>query len=227
MVHEIALAWPDVGVGECLVHGERVCLYPFAIFVVKTFLCDLTDVDLRVEVCGKGLVVVAGVAVHDVEVGDLVEDMLDSVGGEHLAHARIEATAENGGEARLLEAVAVSPLPTVLKVCLVLRLVVGGVEIVDAASQTGVHDRQILVGQGEVDDQLGLVAADELLELLHIVSVDLSGLDVHLVSFVVDGLDEFVALVLVVAGDHQLREDVLVLYHLEGADRSHASGSNH
>ena len=227
MVHEVALAWPDVGVGECLVHGERVGLNPFAVLVVETFLRDLTDVDLRVEVGGEGLVVVAGVAIHDVEVNDLVEDMLGSVGGEHLAHARVEAAAEDGGESGLLEAVAVSPLPAVLKVSLILWLVVGGVEIVDAAGQTGVHDGQILVGQGEVDDQLRLIAADELLELLHIIGVDLSSLDVHLVSFVVDSLDEFVALILVVAGDHQLREDVLVLYHLEGADRSHTSGSNH
>ena len=153
--------------------------------------------------------------------------MLGSVCGEHLAHARVEATAEDGGEPCLLESVAVSPLPAVLKVGLVLGLIVGGVEIVDAAGQTGIHDGQILIGQGEVDDQLGLIAADELLELLHIIGIDLSGLDVHLISFVVDGLDEFVAFVLVVAGDHQLREDILVLYHLEGADRSYASGSNH
>ena len=43
----------------------------------------------------------------------------------------------------------------------VLRLIVGGVHIVDAAGKTRVHDGQVLIRQGDVHDQVRLVGLDE------------------------------------------------------------------
>ena len=57
-----------------------------------------------------------------------------------------------------LKAVLVGPLPAVLELGLVRRLVVGGVQVVHPGLQAGVHDRQVLVGQGHVDDQVRLVS---------------------------------------------------------------------
>lgn len=63
---------------------ERLGLYPLAVLIVKAFLCDLPDVYLWVEVGSEGLVVVAGVAVDDVEILYLVKIVLCGVGRECL-----------------------------------------------------------------------------------------------------------------------------------------------
>lgn len=100
---------------------------------------------------------------------------------------------------------------------LVLRLVVGCVLIVASACQASVHDGKVLVGQREVEHEVRLKLVEELLQLLHVVGVDFSGLDVHLIAFSVYGLYELVAFSLVMAGNHKLREDVLVLDYLKAA----------
>ena len=161
MVHEVAVALSDIRIGEILVHGQRLGLDPLAVLIVEAFLRDLTDIDLRVEVGGEGLVVVAGVAVDDVEVLNLVELVLGSVGSIDAAHTRVEAAAEDRCQAGLTEAVPVGPLPAVFEVSLVLRLIVGRVEVAHATSEAGVHDRQVLIGEGQIDYQVGLAAVDE------------------------------------------------------------------
>ena len=88
--------------------------------------------------------------------------MLGGVGGEYTAHSRVEAAAENGRQTGLLEALAVGPLPGILEMSHVARLVVGRVEIVDTALQTGVHYREVLIRQGEIDYHFGLMAAEKL-----------------------------------------------------------------
>ena len=55
--------------------------------------------------------VVAGVAVNDVKVLNLVELMLCSVSSVCLRYSRVESTTKNSGQPSLLELVLVSPLP--------------------------------------------------------------------------------------------------------------------
>ena len=76
-------------------------------------------------------------------------------------------------QARLLEALLVGPLPLVLELGDVARLVVGGVEVVHAGLEAGVHQRQVLVGQGDVDQQVGLDALEQRDRLGDVVGVDL------------------------------------------------------
>ena len=89
VVHQIALATTDVRVGEFLVNLQRLSLNPFTIFVIKTLLSDLTDVDFRIEVCGKSLMVITGIAVYNVEILYLVEMMLGSISGEDARYTRV------------------------------------------------------------------------------------------------------------------------------------------
>jgi hypothetical protein len=55
-----------------------------------------------------------------------------------------------------LEALVVGPLPAVLELGGVRRLVVGGVEVVDARFEARLHQVKILIGEGDVDQQFGL-----------------------------------------------------------------------
>ena len=175
-------------------HGRH--LDPAAVFHIAARGADFAQVDLGVEVGGKGVAVVAAVAVQDVDGVDGVELMLGGVGAVRLGHAGVKPAAQQRRQAGILELFLVRPLPGIVKVgreaCLlaaflvhgapggvvgVFRLVVGGVHVVDAARQAGVHDRQVLVGQGDVHDKVRPVPLDEGDELVHVVGVDLRGGD--------------------------------------------------
>ena len=127
----------------------------------------------------------------------------------------------------MLEAVLVGPLPGVLKMCLVLWFVVGCVEVITATCQTGVHNSQILIGQGKVYHKFRLVFVEECLQLLHVVSIHLSSLDVHLVTSLVNVIHDLIAFSLATAGNHKVRKYVSILCNLECCYRCDASGANH
>ena len=127
MVQEVALLRADFWVGQRLF--KRFGLHPFAVLPIESLLGDFADVDFRVEVGGEGLVVVAGVAVDNVEVLNLVKVMLGGISRVDARYARIETATEDGCQASLFKAVFEGPLPRIFKVCLVFRLVVGRVEV--------------------------------------------------------------------------------------------------
>ena len=110
---------------------------------------------------------------------------------------------------------------------LVLRLIVGSVLIVAATSQTCVHYREVLIRQCKIEHQVRLELVEELLQLFHIVGIDFCGLDVHLIAFGMDGIYQLVAFSLVMACNHKLSEDVLILDYLESGNRGNATGTNH
>ena len=205
---------------------------------------DFAEVDLGVEVGGESIAVVAAVAVEDVDGVDGVELVLLGVGAVSLGHARVEAAAQQGGEAGFLKLFGVGPLPAVVEVggeaCLlaallidgtplgvvgVFRLVVGGVHVVDAAGEAGVHDGQILIGQGNVHHEVGLIALDEGDDLVHMVGIHLCGGDVG------GGLGgkfcgQLVALGLGAAGDADVGEHFGDLAALVDGDGSHAAAAD-
>ena len=116
---------------------------------------------------------ISSIAVHNVEVVDLVKMMLCRVGCEDGRHAWVEATAEDGHEPLLLEAVVVCPLPAVLEVCLILRLVVRRVKIVHATLKASIHNRQILVGKSDINYNVRLEGLHQAHKLLYAVGIHL------------------------------------------------------
>ena len=111
VVQQVALLGTDVGVGERLVNFERFSFNPTSVFTVKTFLSDFANVDFGIEVCGKSLVVVAGISVHNVEILNFVKVVLGSVGSVDACYARVETTAQYGCQSGLFKAVFIGPLP--------------------------------------------------------------------------------------------------------------------
>ena len=85
---------------------------------------------------------------------------------------------------------------------LVLRLVVGRIEVVAPALEAGIHDGEVLVRQGDVDDDVGLESAEQRTQLGHAVGIDLGRLD----PVAADGSGDGVALGLGTAGEHDLRK---------------------
>ena len=221
VVDDVGLALADPGIIQRPVYLVGLGDDPAPVFVVAAFLRHLADVDLGVEVGGESHAVVAGVAVDDIEIMNLVEMVLGGVGREDSRDARVEAAAEDRGEAGGLEPILVGPLPRILEMGLVLGLVVGGIEVVAAALETGVHDGEILIREGDVDDDIGLESAEQLAQLGDAVGIDLRGFD----AAAADSRSHGVALGLGAAGEHDLREDG-VGGDLLGDDRADAPGTD-
>ena len=119
----------------------------------------------------------AGVGVDDVDGVDAVELVLVQPRGVDVRHPGIEAAAQQRHDAALAEAVLVGPLPFVFELRFVQRLVVGGVQVVHAGGEAGVHDVKILVGQRDIDHYFRLHALDQRDHPRHVVGVDLRGMD--------------------------------------------------
>jgi hypothetical protein len=196
-------------------------LDPLAVFPVAAVGGDFAEVDLGVEVGGEGFAVVAGVAVDDVEGVDFGEVVFEGVGGVDVGDAGIEAAAEEGGESGGFEALLVGPLPVVFELSDVAGFVVGGVDVVDAGGEAGVHDGEVLVGEGDVDDDLGLEVFQEGGEFGDVVGIDAGGED-GAGDFGSDG----VALGFGAGGEHDLAKDVRELGAFVGDDAADAAGSD-
>ncbi len=196
-------------------------LDPLALLPIAALGGDLPDVDLRVEVRGEGLAVAARVAVDDVDLVDLRHIVLLEIRAEDAGHAGVEARAEQGHEPGFFEPVLVGPLPLVLELGGVERLVIGGVHVVHAGFEAGVHDVQVLVGEGHVDHEVRLVLPEQGDRLRHIVSVHLRGGDLT-----GELLGERVALGFGARGDHDVGENFGDLRALVGDDRADTAGTD-
>ena len=146
---------------EALVHAHGGRFPEGSVFPVAAGGRHLADVDFRVEIGGEGLAVVAAVDVDDVQRVDFIKMVLERPGREDVGHTRIKSGAEQGEEPGFAEFVLVRPLPGVFEFGYVPGFIVGGVQIVDAGFQAGVHQGEVLVGKGHIDQQLRLYLPDE------------------------------------------------------------------
>ena len=106
--------------------------------------------------------------------------VLEYIGAVHVRDARVESRAEHGHQAFLPEPVLIGPLPLVLELRLVQRLVVGRVDVMHPRFEAGIHDSQVLVRQGDIEDEVRPDFPYQGDGLRHVVRVDRMGLDVHL-----------------------------------------------
>ena len=227
--HEIDVLRADsVGKVHRLPDGKRLGLDPLAVLPVSALGGHFTDVDFGIEVGGKRLSVVAGVRVDDVKRLNGVEMVLHRPRGIDIGHAGIEPAAEKRHDALLPEAVLIRPLPLVFKMRNFGRLVVRGVDVVDAGFETGVHDMQVLIGKREIQHDIGPDLPDEFNELRHIVGIHLFGPDVAVV-FRLDLRGKRIAFGFRSARKADVREDVrrlCALVHRHSADAACADNQN-
>ena len=156
MVEKIHIPFADLREVIHALYLHRLGLYPVAVLPIAALRADLADVYLRIEVGRKRIAVVSGVAVEDIYIVYLVELMLQGIRREHARNARVKAAAQQCGESRLLKAVTVCPLPFILKLCRILRLIVCGVHIIRARGKARVHYREILIRKRKIQDNIRL-----------------------------------------------------------------------
>ncbi len=66
----------------------RLCCYPLAIFPVFSLLCDLPDIYFRIEVGGKRLAMITGIAVDNIEILQFIKMMFRGICGENGSYTR-------------------------------------------------------------------------------------------------------------------------------------------
>jgi hypothetical protein len=104
----------------------------------------------------------------------------------------------------------------------ILGLVIRGVQVIDARFKAGVHDRQILIGQREVDDMGDAMGTDQRGGGGGIIGVDFGGGDGD-AGARLDRFGDGIAFELAAAGQHDRRENVAVHRHLVHCDRTDAA----
>ena len=107
---------------------------------------------------------------------------------------------------------------------LVLGLVVGRVEVIDAGLQTGLHDGQVLIGQRHIDADDGLVLSEQFHKLGHLVGVHAVSDYLHAMTGL-DILGYNVAFTLGARRQHYLAEHIGMLRALVRHYRADSSGT--
>ena len=225
VIHHVDVFFADLReVKDAFVRERRGSL-PGAVFPVAGVSGDFADVDFGVEVGGKGQAVVAGVGVDDVEFVDFIEQVFLDIGGEDVSNAGVKTAAEQRHDAALTEAVFIGPLPFVFEFGFFRRFVVGGVEVVNAGSEAGIHDVQILVGQGDVKDELRAQFFEQAGKRGDVVGINLAGINGHAV-FCLDGSGDGVAFRQCPACQGDLVKGVFVFGAFVGDDVGDATGAD-
>ena len=245
VVQKVHILLADLVEGILALDAHGRDLHPLAVLHVAARCGYLTEVDLRVEVGREGIAMITAVAIEDVDGVDAVELVLCSVCAVCLGHARVEAAAEQRGETGVLELLLIRPLPAIvevgretgflaallvdrtpLRIIRVLRLVVCGIHVVDAAGEAGIHDGEVLVRKRDVHHEIRLVAADQRAELLHVIGIDLCRRDLRLRRRC-ELLREGIALRLGTAGNAELRKNITHLTALGNRNTGYATAADH
>jgi hypothetical protein len=125
-----------------------------------------------------------------------------------------------------LEAVLIGPLPVIFELGHILGLIVGGIQIGHARRQTGIHDRQILIGQRQIDHQLGTDLLDQRRQSRHILGIDGIGRNLD-AGALLHRFGDGIALALGAAGQMDVGENPGVHRHLVDRHAADAAGANH
>lgn len=160
--------------GERLMQGHGGGFDKRSVFPVAAFGGDFTDVDFRVEVGGESVAVVAAIDVDDVQCVNFIEMVLQGPGGENIGDAGVEAGAKQGGATCREEPLLKIPLPGVFELGDVLGFVVGSVKVVATRFQAGFHQGEILIGQGDIDQEPCSSPANQFGGFGDVIGIDLS-----------------------------------------------------
>src|ERR1700730_12710143 len=99
---------------------------------------------------------VTGIAIYDVNLMDLVKQMLLSIGTKDVGDTWIKSTSKNCKNPFFAITLFIVPLPFIAEFCLILRFIVGRIQITRASSKTSIHKWQVLIWQGHIDNHIRL-----------------------------------------------------------------------
>ena len=159
---------------------HRFDAVPLMVFPISARGRDFAEVDLWVEVGRELIAMVATIAVEDIKGIDGVEFVFLGIGDISLGDARVEAAAENTDDAGFFELLAVGPLEWVIEIGIeaffgasliviltefwfvdVFWFIGRGVEVMDLATDAGLHQNEVMVWHAHVDEHIRLIGFHE------------------------------------------------------------------
>ena len=188
---------------------QRTGSYPFPVFIITSVLCNLADIDFRIEVCCKCLVVISGITIYNIQILNFVEIMFSCISCINTAYSRIESTTKNGCQPCFFETFVICPLPTVFEMSFIFRLVIGSIQIVYSCFQARFHNSQVLIGEGDVNHHFRFEIIEQSYQLVHIVGIDFCCFYIGVTYC----LDDFIAFLFRTAGNHYICKNVGILCH--------------
>ena len=153
---------------------QRLGGHPFAVFIITSVLSDFTDIDFGIEVGSKCLMMVTGIAIHNIQIMHFIKVVFSSIRRIDAAYTRIETATENSCQAGFFKTLLVSPLPTVFEVSFIFRFIIGSIQIIHSGFQAGFHDGKILIRQGYINNDFGFETIKKLYQFIYIVCINLS-----------------------------------------------------
>ena len=220
-------------------------LNPVSVLPVGSGSGNFTEINFRIKVRCKRIAVVTPVTVEDIDSVNRIEEMLLRICRKDRCHARIEAGAKQCREARILKSLLIRPLPGIIKICReaffltplfidctpcriirVLRLIICRIDIVDARRKTRIHDREILIRQGNIEHRIRLIGFDQFSQLFHVRCIDLCCRNDRLcLSFKLSLY--LITLRFRPACDHQFRKHFIILTRLLDCHLRDTTTANH
>ena len=71
---------------------QRTGLHPLTIFIITAILCNLADIDFRIEVGGKCHTMITGVTIYDIQIVDFIKMMFSRISCKDSRNTRIKTT---------------------------------------------------------------------------------------------------------------------------------------
>ena len=168
---------------------------------------------------------VTAVAVQNVDIIDFVEVVLLGISTKYASYAGVKAAAQQSRDASLFETFPISPLPLVLKLCRIFRLIVRSVHIIRFGGKTSVHNGQILIGKCHIDHNVRLFLFNQSDQLVYIIGIHLCRGDLGS-RLVLQFFLELVTLGLGTAGNADLCKHFAVLAALVNDNACYTAGSD-
>ena len=150
---------------------QRAGGYPFAVFIITAILSNFANIDFRIEIGSECLVVITGITVNDIQILYFIKVVFCRIGCINTTYPRIETATENSCQSGFLKTFVISPLPTVFKMSLVFRLIIGCVQIVYSGFKAGLHDGEILIGEGNIDYHFRFEVIEQSYQFIYVICV--------------------------------------------------------
>ena len=139
MIDQIGLSGSDLRIINHAGNADGINLDPLTVFPVFSALGDFPQIDFWIEIGCKGFAVVSIIAINDINEFNGIKQMIAGIGTKDVGDTRIKAAAQNGHQPFFFKALLIGPLPVIGELGLFAGFIVGGVHIMHARGQTGIH----------------------------------------------------------------------------------------
>ncbi len=154
MIKQIRIPFANMGISQHFMNLQRTGLHPAPVFPVTAMLRNLANIDFRIEISSKCHPMVSGITIHNIQIMNLIKIMFGCISCKNSRYTRVKPASQNSSQPFFLKTVMVSPLPAIFKMCLILRFIIGRIQIIHPTLQTGLHNSQVLVRQCHINHNL-------------------------------------------------------------------------